>query len=79
MAQNVNSRLTTKNLDIDEAQYQDLLFHGLTEHHEIAVPAKGSYFLRLGLHDTANDRIGSLEVAVDQVKPDADGTVAQNK
>lgn len=79
MAQNVNSRLTTKNLDIDEAQYQDMLLHGLTEHHEIAVPAKGSYFLRLGLHDTVNDRIGSFEVAVDQVKPEAGGAVAQNK
>jgi VWFA-related protein len=79
MAQNVNSRLTTKNLDIDEAQYQDLLLHGLTEHHEIAVPAKGSYFLRLGLHDTVNDRIGSFEVALDQVKPEVVGAVAQNK
>jgi VWFA-related protein len=79
MAQNVNSRLTTKNLNIDEAQYQDLLLHGLTEHHEIAVPAKGSYFLRLGLHDTVNDRIGSFEVAVDQVKPEAGAAVAQNK
>jgi VWFA-related protein len=76
MAQNVNSKLTTKNVDIDEEQYQDLLEHGLTEHHEIAVPAKGSYFLRLGLHDTANDHIGSFELAVDQVKPE---TVAQNK
>ena len=79
MAQNVNSRLTTKNLDIDEAQYQDLLLHGLREHHEIAVPAKGSYFLRLGLHDMVSDRIGSFEVAVDQVKPEAAAAVAQNK
>jgi VWFA-related protein len=79
MALNVNSRLTTKNLNLDEGQYQDLLLHGLTEHHEIAVPAKGNYFLRLGLHDTVNDRIGSFEVAVDQVKPEAGGAVAQNK
>ena len=64
---------------IDEAQYQDLLEHGLTEHHEIAVPAKGSYFLRLGVHDTINDRMGSLEVAADQLKPAAAGPVAQNK
>jgi VWFA-related protein len=76
-AQNVNSKLTTKNLILDDAQYQDLLEHGLTEHHEIAVPAKGNYFLRLGLHDTVSDRIGSLEVAVDRVKPEAGGAVAQ--
>ena len=79
MAQNVNSKLTTKILNIDEAQYKDLLLHGLTERHEIAVPSKGSYFLRLGVHDTVNDRIGSLEVAADQVKPVAGGAVAQIK
>jgi VWFA-related protein len=79
MAQNVNSRLTTINMDIDDAQYQQILEHGLTEHHEIAVPAKGNFFLRLGLHDTVNDRIGSLEVAVDRVKPDVINAMAQGK
>ncbi len=79
LAQNVNSRLTTINMDIDDAQYREILAHGLTERHEIAVPAKGNYFLRLGLHDTVNDRIGSLEVAVDRVKPEVSGTVAQTK
>jgi VWFA-related protein len=79
MAQNVNSRLTTINMDIDNAQYQEILAHGLIEHHEIAVPAKGNYFLRLGLHDTVNDRIGSLEVAVDRVKPEVMSAVAQSK
>ncbi len=79
MAQNVNSRLTTINMDIDDAQYQEILAHGLIEHHEIAVPAKGNYFLRLGLHDTVNDRIGSLEVAVDRVKPEVMSAVAQRK
>ena len=79
MAQNVNSRLTTINTDIDDAQYQEILARGLTEHHEIAVPAKGNYFLRLGLHDTVNDRIGSLEVAVDRVKPEVMSAVAQGK
>jgi hypothetical protein len=79
MAQNVNSRLTTINMEVDEAQYQEILAHGLTEHHEIAVPAKGNYFLRFGLHDTVNDRIGSMEVAVDRVKPAVMGAVAQAK
>ena len=71
--------LTTINLDIDDAQYQDLLEHGITARHEIAVPAKGNYFLRLGVHDTVNDRIGSLEIAVDQVKPEAGAAMAQSK
>jgi hypothetical protein len=30
----------------------------------IQVPAKGSYFLRLGVHDTATDRVGALEIPV---------------
>lgn len=75
-AQNVNSRMTTKNFELDDTLYQDLLEHGLTEHHEIAVPVKGNFFLRLGVHSTTNDRIGALEFAVDQVKPAA-GQVAQ--
>lgn len=74
---NVNSALTTKTLDLDDAQYKDFLEHGLTERHEIAVPVKGSYFLRLGVHDVVNDRIGSLEVAVDRIRPDAVGQVSE--
>lgn len=31
----------------------------------IQVPAKGSYFLRLGVHDTATDRVGALEIPTD--------------
>jgi hypothetical protein len=79
MAQNVNSMLTTINLDIDEDQYKDLLEHGITARHEIAVPATGSYFLRLGVHDTVNDRIGALEFAVDQVRPQAGALISQSK
>jgi VWFA-related protein len=79
-AQNVNSMLTTTNLDLDEDQYKDFLEHGITARHEIAVPVKGSYFLRLGVHDRVNDRIGALEFAVDQVRPQAaGGLVSQSK
>ena len=79
MAQNVNSMLTTKDLDIDEDQYRELLEHGVTVRQEIAVPAKGNYFLRLGMHDTLNDRIGALEFAVDQVHPQAGAMVSQSR
>jgi VWFA-related protein len=78
-AQNVNSMLTTTDLDFDEAQDKDLLEHGITARHEIAVPAKGNYFLRLGVHDTVNDRIGALEFAVDLVHPEAAGLISQVK
>jgi hypothetical protein len=33
----------------------------------IQVPAKGNYFLRLGVHDTATDRVGALEIPVDRI------------
>jgi hypothetical protein len=31
------------------------------------VPAKGTYFLRLGVRDVANDNVGALEVPIDRV------------
>lgn len=76
-AQNVNSKLTTTNLDIDDDQYREVMEHGLASQHQVAVPVKGSYFLRLGVHSLVNDRIGALELAVDQVKPEKGGQVAQ--
>jgi hypothetical protein len=78
-AQHVNSMLTTTNLDLDEDQYKDFLEHGVTARQEIAVPAKGSFFLRLGLHDTVNDRIGALEFAVDQVRQQAGALISQSR
>jgi VWFA-related protein len=33
----------------------------------IQVPAKGSYFLRLGVHDTATDRVGAFEIPIDHI------------
>ena len=33
----------------------------------IQVPVKGSYFLRLGVHDTATDRVGALEIPIDRI------------
>lgn len=75
-AQNVNSKLTTTNMDIDDDQYRDLMKHGLSAQHQIAIPVKGSYFLRLGVHSLVNDRIGALEFAADQVKPENGGQVA---
>ena len=78
-AQNVNSKSTTKNFELEDALYQDLLEHGLTERQEIAVPVKGNYFLRLGIHSLPNDRVGTLEFAVDQINPDIPATVAQTR
>lgn len=80
--ENVNSKLTTINMDIDDDQYHEMMEHGLAEQHQIAVPVKGNYFLRLGVHSLTNDRIGALEVAADQIRPEASGSalpVASNR
>jgi VWFA-related protein len=63
----VNSLLTTAELDVSEEHYRELLASGLTAKQEIAVPVKGNYFLRVGVHDVASDRIGALEIPVDEV------------
>jgi hypothetical protein len=47
-----------------------MLDNGLPVMQEIAVPAKGNYFLRIGVHDLGDDRVGALEIAVDEVRPD---------
>ena len=39
----------------------------LTSDLVIEVPAKGNYFLRLGVRDTATDRVGALEIPVGRI------------
>ena len=46
-----------------------MLATGLPARQEIAVPVKGNYFLRVGVHDVASDHIGALEIPVDEVHP----------
>ena len=64
----VNSLLTTAVLDVSEEHYRRLLASGLVAQQQIAVPVKGNYFLRVGVHDVASDHIGALEVPVDEVR-----------
>jgi VWFA-related protein len=64
----VNSLLTTAALNVNEAHYRKLLQEGLAARLEIAVPVKGNYFLRVGVHDVASDHIGALEIPVDEVR-----------
>jgi VWFA-related protein len=69
----VNSQLTTAVLNLSEAHYRKMLADGLASRQEIAVPVKGNFFLRVGVHDVASDRIGALEIPVDQVRPCVSG------
>ena len=50
---------------------QDFLREGVKYQQQIAVPAKGEYYLRSGIHDLIGDRIGTVEVPVSAI---ADGS-----
>ncbi len=64
----VNSLLSTATLDLHEATYREMLQKGAVVTEKIAVPVKGNYFLRLGVHDVGGDQVGALEIPVDQVQ-----------
>jgi VWFA-related protein len=64
----VNSQKNTGKFQVTAAQYRELLTSGLPEKLEIAVPVKGSFFLRLGVRDLTGDQVGALEIPVDQIK-----------
>lgn len=69
--QTVNSLRTTAQLDVKEAEYRKLQKTGVGVVQEIAVPVKGSYFVRIGVHDLGSDRMGALQIATDQVRDEA--------
>ncbi|HSY03405.1 MAG TPA: VWA domain-containing protein [Acidobacteriaceae bacterium] len=66
--QPVNSLLSTAAVDLDDATYRALLRTGMPLRQEVAIPVKGNYFLRMGVHDVAGDQMGALEIPVDQVQ-----------
>ncbi|WP_158821267.1 VWA domain-containing protein [Granulicella sp. S156] len=64
----VNSIITTSPLELDNAAYRQLMQFGIGLRQTIAVPEKGNFFFRLGVHDTIGDRAGAVEVPVDNVQ-----------
>jgi VWFA-related protein len=70
MGQVVNSKTTTSPVDVDKATYDEMLRGGLGTVMTIAVPVKGSYFLRMGVQDVAADKVGALEVPVEKIRLD---------
>jgi len=63
----VNSLASTAELNFTEANYRKLLAGGLPIRQEVAVPVKGNFFLRIGVHDMGSDHIGAMEIPVDAV------------
>jgi len=64
----VNSIIETASLDVSPDRYRELMVTGLLMKEVIAIPVKGSYFLRLGVHNKEGNQVGALEIPVDQVK-----------
>jgi hypothetical protein len=54
------------NLSVEK--YMGLLKQGLYVKQEIDAPAKGEYYLRIGMHDPASDRVGAVEIPLGAVK-----------
>ena len=63
----VNSIIETASLDVTAERYRELLVSGLQMKEEVAIPVKGNFFLRLGVHDKVGDQVGALEIPVDQI------------
>ena len=64
----VNSFVNTVPIDAGVADYSRIMQTGIGIQLPIAIPAKGDFYLRLGVHDLTSDRIGALEIPVEAIK-----------
>jgi VWFA-related protein len=53
--------------DLTPDKYHEILVSGLHLKQQIAIPVKGNFFLRLGIHDENGDQVGALEIPIDQI------------
>lgn len=65
--QAVNGKRESASIKFDSLTDTQLETAELTGDLVVEVPAKGSYFLRLGVRDVATDRVGALEIPVDRI------------
>jgi len=74
----VNSTATVLRPSLTPAQYASMLQSGAVTSQEIAVPAKGDFFLRIAVHDLASDRVGAVEVPLSSIHPEPVPAVASS-
>lgn len=60
----VNMQTNGISAGVPADKFSALLKQNLQYHQEISVPAKGEYYLRLGMRDATTDRVGALELPV---------------
>ena len=64
----INEAVTNTVMNLTPQVLNRLLNSGLALHQQISVPVKGDYYLRIGIHDLTNDRVGAIELPVATVK-----------
>ena len=70
----INSLITTVEMNLTSANYAKVLAGGVELMSPVAVPEKGNYFIRVGIHDKTTGKSGALEFSTSDVKI---GTAAQ--
>ena len=60
-------------------KYQALLKQGLYVRQDVDTPAKGEYFLRIGMHDPISDHVGAVEVPLSAISPEPSPIAAAPK
>ena len=75
----LNSVSTVRQISFDAETYAKVKRHELTvsSHQTVDVPEKVNAFFRFGVYDTASERIGTMEVPVDNVQPGVAGARLQ--
>lgn len=65
----VNSNVMAAKPALPPAVYQSMLDGGAKLRQEIAIPAKGDYVLRIGVHDLTTDHVGAIEIPTSSITP----------
>jgi hypothetical protein len=65
----VNSSVMSAKPNVPMGVYQSMLDTGANLRQEIAIPAKGDYILRIGVHDLTTDHVGAIEIPVSSITP----------
>ena len=60
----VNMQTNALSLDVPPDRFAWLQTQSFNYRQQISVPAKGEYFLRMGMRDVTNDRVGAVEMPV---------------
>jgi hypothetical protein len=64
----VNSAGSRLKIDLPADRFTQVAAHGLRLKQTIEAPAKGAYFLRIGIHDVTGDRVGAVEIPTASLK-----------